>query len=237
MRTIFQLFGRSPFSPLQEHMKQVLSCVKALRPLFETLDRLKLDSTYNSPQSYKIPHELERAIKSISELEHLADLTKHDLRTKLSRSLYLPVDRSCLMEVLSFQDMIADACEKIAHMLGFFPLKIHDNWREDFFQLLDATVTLFEQALEVIHEFDELLMSSFGGSEAWRVDALIEEIAIGQSKCRDQEKAFLRKLYQSWQDIPYPAFVLWDRVIESMGKISLFTEKTVYRVRRMLDQH
>lgn len=297
MRTIFQLLGRSPFAPLQEHMRQVVACVEVLRPLFKRLEQVQAQNSKGgdnaaSPcharvksssgdvppsclgecdvardegvetsaaeggdvecatasasniaphlssgagSSWSIDPQLDQLIKSISELEHLADLTKHDLRRKLARPLYLPVNRAHIFEVLSFQDRIADSSENIAQMLSYFPLEIHPQWKSDFFALLDAVIFLIEQALSVMGELDELLSSSFGGSEASRMDALIEQIAIDQSRCRDQQMDFARSLYAHWKDLPPPAFLLWDRIIEELGNMSVYTEKSVYKIRGMLN--
>ena len=38
MRTIARLFGKSPFSPLQTHMKKVSACIKKLSEIFAVLD-------------------------------------------------------------------------------------------------------------------------------------------------------------------------------------------------------
>ena len=39
MRTIAQLFGKSPFGPLHEHIKKTKACIDLVPPLFEAVFR------------------------------------------------------------------------------------------------------------------------------------------------------------------------------------------------------
>src|SRR5581483_12323358 len=76
MLHILNLFGRSPFAPLQEHMEKVTSCVHELLPLFQALQEKN--------------HTLVGKIaEKISHLEHAADLTKNDIRNHLPGNLFL----------------------------------------------------------------------------------------------------------------------------------------------------
>ena len=61
------LFAKSPFKPLQEHMHMVLECARQVPPLVEALCRGDLESVRS----------LERRI---DELEGEADKLKNDLR-------------------------------------------------------------------------------------------------------------------------------------------------------------
>ena len=67
MRAIVQLFSKSPFGPLQEHLKKVGDCVELVKPLFQAL----LDNDDESLRS---------TAKQISKLEHSADEIKNEIR-------------------------------------------------------------------------------------------------------------------------------------------------------------
>lgn len=225
---IFSLFGRSPFKPVQQHMQQVFLCVSQLRALFTILDKGNCFEK-NAPSA-----ELEEAIQTIKEREHLADLSKSELRRRLEKSLFLPFDRRYLLEILSLQDLIADNCEKIAQRTALIELPILPEWRQQFFALLDQEIQHVENAVAVIEEIDALAKSSFGGREATHLEAMIEEIAIGHARCLQSEQIFLRALFQNADKMPYPAFLIWERIIERLGKISFYTEKALYRLKRVL---
>lgn len=225
---IFSLFGRSPFKPVQQHMQQVFLCVSQLRGLFQILDR---GECFEKGQPSK---ELDEAIQLIKEKEHLADLTKNELRRRLEKSLFLPFDRSYLLEILALQDLIADNCEKIAQRTALIELPILPQWKHQFFALLEQEIEHVENAVAVIEEIDALAKSSFGGREAAHLEAMIEEIAIGHARCLQSEQIFLRALFQHADEMPYPAFLLWERIVERLGKISFYTEKALYRLKRVL---
>ncbi len=87
MLTILSLFGRSPFAPLQSHMESVARCVHLLPILCEAIE--KQDQV-----------QIERIYDEISAIEHQADVIKNDIRNHLPKSLFLPIDRGNLLEIL-----------------------------------------------------------------------------------------------------------------------------------------
>ena len=85
------LFGKSPFKPIQAHMRVVMECVSEVPALFQALvdgDQSKLEAQKNL----------------IFEKEQAADEIKNQLRGQLPKSLLMPVDRRDLLEVLDLQD-------------------------------------------------------------------------------------------------------------------------------------
>ncbi len=77
------LLHKSPFKPIQEHMRTVFSCVTLLRPLFEAL--------------YAKDERLVRELaEQIGELETEADKQKSVFRLNMPKTLFMPVDRRAL---------------------------------------------------------------------------------------------------------------------------------------------
>src|SRR3989344_8428607 len=122
MLTIARLFGKSPFAPLQTHMDKVASCLAQLPAIFKAL-------------LMEENHSIELIAEKISKLEHEADLTKNDIRNHLPKSLFLPVDRSALLEILSLQDSLADQAEKISHLAEMRPLDLQSEMIAEFTKL------------------------------------------------------------------------------------------------------
>ena len=83
--SILDLFAKSPFKPLQEHMRVVLECVRHAKPLITALCAGDDDG-------------LRGAWAEIDRLEGEADRLKNDLRAHLPKRLLLPVDRRDLTE-------------------------------------------------------------------------------------------------------------------------------------------
>ena len=92
MLNIARLFGKSPFAPLQTHMKKVAHCVEKLSQMFANLGKKDVEK-------------IAKAAHEISRLEHEADLAKNDIRNHLPRSIFLPIDRAQFLDILSIQDL------------------------------------------------------------------------------------------------------------------------------------
>ena len=119
MYTILNLFARSPFAPLRTHMEKVGACVDLLQELFAAIERKDYAAA-------------EKTATLISEHEHAADLMKNDIRNHLPKSLFLPIDRGQLLEILSLQDGIADKAQDVAVLATIKPLEILPSFQEDF---------------------------------------------------------------------------------------------------------
>ncbi len=222
MLTIARLFGKSPFAPLQTHMDRVAKCVGQLPALFDAVLEENLPA-------------IDRIAKIISELEHEADLTKNDIRNHLPKSLFLPVDRSALLDILSLQDKVADQAEAIAFLAAMRKLELPEKVRGGFKTLGEKTIETFWLGRQIIKELDELLESSFGGIEAEKVKGMVEQIAFLEYEIDTQKTTVLKILYGSGEGMPYPAFHLTLRLIEEIGKLAELCEQLGNRIRMLLE--
>lgn len=222
MLTIAKLFGKSPFAPLQTHMDKVASCIGQLPALLKAL-----------------AEQDEKALQAISEhiscLEHEADLTKTDIRNHLPKSLFLPVNHSALLEILSLQDSIADQVEKIALSSRLYPLSLFEEIKEEFALFCQKNVEAFWLVRQVIKELDELLECSFGGIEAEKVKGMVEQIAFFKHEVDGFEYKLMRKIYQAGDRMTAPAFHLWVTLIETIATLAHLAEKLGNRVRMLLE--
>ena len=85
---LMQLFGQSPFKPMQEHVRIAIECANEVPTLFEAVRAGDEGAV-----------ELSR--EKIYTLENKADEIKNELRTHLPKSMFMPVDRRDLLEILS----------------------------------------------------------------------------------------------------------------------------------------
>lgn len=222
MKALEALFGQSPFSPLQTHMAQVGACVEAVKAILKEF-----------PQPLEW---MEKKAKEVSDLEHVADLTKTQIKRNLGRTIFLPVDREMIIQILSFQDGIADSCERLAQTLSFHTLTSRDGFKQSFDEFSQASFDTFDHAKALVQEYDALVSSAFGGCEAARVDWLVEEVAICQHQCHQKEYELMRALYQQSSQMHYAEFHLWQSVIKQVSSVAFQSEKLVYRIRRMLEK-
>lgn len=222
MLTIMSLFGRSPYAPLKSHMEKVSSCVHSLLSLFEALAGLEYEK-------------VELIAKQISETEHLADITKNDIRDNLPKTLFLPIDRGHLLEVLHIQDDIADQAEDIAVLVTLKRLEFPQLIQELFMPFLQKNISAFESAHRIIKELHELLESSFGGLEADKVRGMVDEVAYKEHEVDMMQRQLIKGLFTIEKDLAYSTLHLWMRIFEETASLSNLAEKLALRMRTTLE--
>ncbi|MFT5679635.1 MAG: putative phosphate transport protein (TIGR00153 family) [Myxococcota bacterium] len=222
MPTISKLFGgHSPFTVLQKHMRVVRKCAEQVIPLLDAL--LEEDR-----------ETVEIIAKQISELESEADLLKHELRIHLPRSLFMPVDRRDLLEVLHTQDSIADVAEDIAEMFVNRRMVVPQQVQETLRAMTKRCVEVVVQASELIEHIDELLVVGFKGRTAEKV----EELAVAINEAENETDAFERELERiifSLEDELSPVSVMfWYRLIGWIGDLADHAEKIGNTIRLII---
>lgn len=222
MLTLAKLFGKSPFSPLQLHMDKVKACIHLLPNLLESMAEKEDEKTI-------------KIAEKISNLEHEADLTKNDIRNHLPKGLFLPIERSSLLEILSFQDDLADAAEDISDLAKIKRLEHYSHFEDDLKNFLKKNMQTFDSSYEIIKEFDELLEASFGGKEAEKVKSMIERVALEEHECDILEIDLKKKLYNFSKPLSAPAFYQWISIIKEIGSIADFSQRLANRIRMILE--
>jgi uncharacterized protein len=222
MLPILSLFNRSPFAPLQGHMEKVSDCMRELEPLFMLLQQKNYDA-------------LAKKASHISELEHAADLLKNDIRNHLPGSLFLSIDRSNFLQILSLQDALADRAEDVAVLLSLHPLQFHPSFQEPFFKFLHKNIEAFEGAKKIIETLGELVESSFGGQKAERVKVMVEAVSFKEHEVDLLQRTLLKSLFAAEKDLTYASFYHWEKVFETTGAISNIAEKLANCIRMTLD--
>lgn len=222
LSTIVNLFGRSPFAPLQSHMEKVGACVHLLKDLVKAIEA-------------KNESQVETIAARIAELEQEADLTKNDIRNHLPKSIFLPIDRGSLLEILSIQDDIADSAEDVAVLATLKSIELTDTFRDDFLEFLNKNVEAFEGARRIIKELHELLESSFGGIEAEKVRNMVDQVAFKEHEADIIQRKLLKSLFRAEDEMSYSTFHLWQKIFEAIGAISNLSEKLANRIRTMLE--
>ena len=222
MITIARLFGKSPFAPLQTHMKRVANCIEKLTSIFDILPKMDLEK-------------IEKLAKDLSELEHEANLTKNDIRNHLPKSLFLPIDRSHFLDILSIQDKIADKAEEIGTLLSFKTLEMQPELKEGLDDLYKKSTKVFWQTKKIIEEMDELLESSFGGLGAEKVKAMVENTALQEHETRLMQRKLTKHILSLDPPLSAPAFYLWESLIEEISAIAELSERLANRIRMILE--
>jgi predicted phosphate transport protein (TIGR00153 family) len=203
-------------------MESVAKCVHSLPQLCEALE-------------LKDYIRLEQLAEEISKLEHDADLIKNDIRNHLPKGLFLPIDRGNLLDILSLQDSIADQVEDVAVLVTLKPLELLPIFNKEFKLFLQKNIETFDEAQLIIKELHELVESSFGGIEAKKVRAMVDEVAYREHEVDLIQRNLLKSLFKAEEDLTYITFHQWQRLIHSIGSISNLSENLAYRIRMTLE--
>lgn len=221
MRTIFQLFGRSPFGPLVEHTRRVHSTVELISPLFEAF----LDEDWERSREL---------YQQISRLEHKADLTKNEIRDTLPKSIFLPVDRQDMLRYLKEQDAIADAAEDVAVIVTMRQTSCPDALKPEVMHLVEQVIKTSELLLDAGLELQRLFESSFGGPEMVKVLDMVSEVNDQEWEADKVQGSLSRALLEHEEELGAVSIILWMRIIEVLGQVANHAENTGDLLRMML---
>jgi len=215
------LFGKSPFSALQGHMRVVLACVHEIPALFEALAR--------GDQG-----EVTVVKDRIFEREAEADRIKNELRNRLPKSLFMPVDRRDLLDVLQMQDSIADTAQDIAGLLVERPMELPEFMQEPMFALAKRCVDVCDMSAKIIEELDELLAMGFRGREASRVEEMVSAMNKIEDETDELGIELTRRLFQHEDEIKPVSVMMWYQLIQWVGDLADYAEKVGDRLRLLI---
>lgn len=160
---ISRLFGASPVKPIQEHFEQAAACAEQLVPFFEAV----VDDDWAGATKVR---------RKISDLEHLADKLKKELRLNLPTSLFMPVARSDILELITMQDKIANKAKDISGLVLGRKMTIPHALVQPYIEFLKRSLAAVKQARKSVNELDELFETGFKGAEVELVIGMIEKL-------------------------------------------------------------
>ncbi len=221
MSSILDLFRKSPFEPLYQHMLKVKECIQLVKPLFEAVFE----------EDYK---KIEQLVKKVSKVEHEADEIKNEIRNTLPKGIFLPVHRDDILGYLKLQDSMADAIEDIAVLLTIKKLKVHPDLKEPMLNYVNKVLevcTLIDKATDKLKVLVEV---AFGGKEAEEVIDIIAKAEHAEWESDKIELEVAKKLFALENEIPPTEIFLWFFIFGKLGMLANHAEKTGDRLRRML---
>jgi len=219
--TISSLFGNSPVKPLQTHMASVQDCISELVPFFEAV----LDHDWKAAKAQQ---------KKIARLENAADKLKRNLRMQLPRSLFMPVSRRDLLEVLTMQDKIANKAKDIAGLITGRKMEFPETVNEQLIAFVARAVDASAQAQTAINELDELVETGFGGREVKLVQSMIKELDAIESDNDKLERKIRASLFKLENDLPPVQVMFLYRVIDWIGELADLSQRVGSRLELLL---
>ncbi|MBF0255266.1 MAG: TIGR00153 family protein [Gammaproteobacteria bacterium] len=219
--TIASLLGSSPFKPLQEHMRIIRACVAEVPALFDAL--ASGDAASLSQQ---------RDLIFTKEAE--ADRLKQQLSAHLPKSLFMPVDRRDLLDLLSVQDGIANIAQDIAGLLTERQMPIPAGMEAGVLALVKRSVETCDHAATIIEELDELLATGFRGQEASRVGEMIAQLHEMENETDLMGIDLARQLFAMEDQMKPVSVMFWYQLLQWIGDLADYAEKVGDRMELLL---
>ncbi|MDH3520330.1 MAG: TIGR00153 family protein [Myxococcales bacterium] len=220
MALMGNLFGHSPIRPMQQHIKAAVGCAREVLPLFEDMAAGRTDR-------------LSAHRQKIDRLEHEADQIKHQIRSQLPKRLFMAVARRDMLEILDFQDSIADVAQDIAGLVDQRSMVIPEGLGEPMLDLVHRVLEACEQAERIVDELDELLETGFGGRESGRVEEMLRELARIETETDELAERVQRKLF-SMESTLGVGTVFWYELINWVADLADYAERVGNRIRLLI---
>ncbi len=215
------LFGKSPFKPLQQHMRVVIECVGEVQPLFEAL----IDNNQE---------QLEECKNTIFLKEREADTVKKEMCDRLPRSMLLALERQNLLELLSIQDAIAGTAQDIAGLLVERKMEVHTGMAEPLLRLVARCIATCRQAHAIVEKAAALRESGLRGRESAPVDAMVIELGNMESDTDVMGMALARALFAEEDKLKPVSVMFWYQLIQWIGNLADDAEKVGDRLRLLI---
>ncbi|WP_185235128.1 TIGR00153 family protein [Teredinibacter franksiae] len=216
-----EMFGRSPIKPMEEHIAVAELAANELIAFYDASvieDWAKAEACYNR----------------ISEMEERGDEMKKQIRLHLPKSLFLPVPRSDLLDLLTKQDKLTHRCKDIAGLMLGRKMVFPSSLRETVREYLQSTVATVAQARSAINELDELLETGFGGREMEVVENMVGELDVLEQRTDQQQIVIRAGLFRIESELPPVDVIFFYRIIEGIGNLADRAQKTGERLLQLL---
>jgi len=215
------IFGSSPVQPLEKHIEIAFRCAKKLRPLFEAVIANDWDTAL--------------AVRAdIEALEHEADNVKKEIRLNMPKSLFMPVPREDLLELLLVQDKIANRTKDVSGVIIGRRMQIPEALADKFVEFVDRNIDAAKQARKSVRELDELFTAGFKGAEVALVSDMIEKLDRIETHTDEQQTVLRGALYEIEKTLdPIDAIFLYE-VIQLTGEIADMAERVGRRLELLL---
>ena len=215
--SILNVFAKSPISPLRTHMATVHNCCHSLIEFIDCCRRGDFSAA-------------ERLYEQISASEREADDIKKDLRSHLPRSIFLPVPRSDVLDLLSTQDVLANKTKDIAGIMLGRKMTPPDAIADDFIRYIAVNVASSAKAKTTIDQLEELVESGFRGRESELIESMVQEINELESQSDDLQVKLRASLF-AIEDTLSPVNVIFlYKIIQWVGEIADAAQSVAHRL-------
>lgn len=218
---ISRIFGASPVHPLQAHMDKAAKCAHKL-PKF-------IKATYKGDWR-KAGVQREKIVN----LEHAADDLKRELRLNLPNSLFMPVSRFDVLEMLSMQDRIANKARDISGLIIGRRMVMPERLQELYLRFVERCLDAVSQAHKSVQELDELFESGFRGAEVELVMEMTSELDQIENDSDSLQVELRAALFEIEKELPPIDVMFLYKVIDWTGDLGDLAQRVGSRLHLMI---
>lgn len=215
------LFGRSPIGPMQKHIAKAHECAQGLIPFFEAV----IAQDWNRAEQVQ---------QEMSLREREADRLKKKVRLQLPKSLFLPVPRSDLLELLTVQDKIANRAKDIAGLMLGRQMTVPEPIQPMMMKYVQRSVDASAQAVQVVNELSELLEAGFGGRESAQLMEMVEDLENIEQDTDTLQVEVRRELFLLEKTLPAVDVIFLYQVIDWIGDVADRAQRVGNRLEQLL---
>lgn len=220
MAFLGDLFAKSPIRPMQQHIQASVACAREIQPLFEDLAAGRSEA-------------LDAHRRRIDELEHQADSVKNEIRSHLPKRLFMAMERRDLLEILDFQDSIADVAQDIAGLIALRGMVLPPPLAEPVLALVRRVVAACEHAERIVNELDELIETGFGDRESALVEEMVNELNRIESETDRLAETAQRRLFDLEDELGVGTY-FWFKIINWIADLADYAERVGNRIRLLI---
>lgn len=162
----------------------------------------------------------EQHYKQIVNAENSADTEKRKIRLHLPKSLFMPIPRQDLLNLLSKQDKIANTTKDIAGLIFGRELSVPPAIAESLIEFIKTSIDTTLAAKSVIDELDELIETGFGGREIDLVEGLIARLEQLEHETDEQQILIRAQLHPLENQLSPVDVIFLYKIIEQIGNLA-----------------
>ena len=170
----------------------------------------------------------------IVQLENQADGVKKQIRSHLPKSLFMPVAREDLLELVLVQDRIPNRARDVSGLVIGRNMEIPKAMHDLFLAFVSRNVDAAKKARKTIRELDELYETGFRGTEVELVESLVDELDQIENDTDDMQAQLRAQLHAIEEHLPPVNVMFLYRVIELTGDVGDMAERIGRRLEVMI---
>ena len=157
---------------------------------------------------------------AISNLEGEADDIKRKIRSNLPRSLFMPVSRSDLLDLLKSQDRIPNRAKDIAGLCRGRKMEFPGELGNRMHEFVASSVSAASMAMQTLDELDELFETGFSGREIDLISDMISKLNTAEHEADEKQQEVQMLLYKMESEINPVDVMFLYRIIDWVGDIA-----------------